>query len=894
MKYLNRLASMFGWIFHRSRAEARLDEELRTVIEMAAQDKIRAGVPPEVARRQARLELGGLEQVKEQVRERRHGHLVDEIGRDVRYAVRMFARTPGFAAVVILTLALGIGANTAIFSLLDALLLRSLPVRDPHGLVQINLRQRGSPSGGESFSYAIVRALDGRRDVFAGVAGFSSMGFDVWTQRAAANQAANDTVTRVSGALVTGGFYETLGLEPAAGRLLTRADDEPDAPLAAVISDAFWARQFGRRADAIGSTLDANGVSITVVGVTRRGFSGADVGSAADITMAVAALPRLRPSLKGLLESGNFWLRVLARPAAGLTNDDAAARLNALWPAMADVVIAPHWSATRRKAMAEHVFQFEPGATGWTYLRDIYRHPLYVLMTAVGVVLLIACVNIASLLLARAAARRQEIAVRLAIGAGRRRIVRQLLIESTLLSLAGAALGVGLAWTSSRVLVNIISSGPFDVVFDLTPNWRVLGFAAALGIATGMIFGLAPLRQITRDTSSALRQGERWATRRSRLLPSLVSVQVALAIVLLAGAGLFVRTLTNLRNLDPGFRTDDVFVVKLERRASPSPEELLGAVRRSPAVMYAGLTTHTPLDGATWSEPLVPAGQPIPERDNTHVIAADRPFFDAMRIALVAGRGFDDGDARGRSRVAIVNERFADTIFPNRNPIGERLVGPLMGKMTEIEIVGLVKNTSVAGLRRTPPPVVYVPFAQFEGGLEPSLAIRAAGPAGAVATAIREALQPRLPSTPIEVRALAQQVSGTIVRERMMATLASAFGLLALALASIGLYGLLAFNVAQRSREIGIRMALGSRASQVIAMVLGSGARLVLAGVVLGLPAAWTASRWIESMLFGLTPTDPLAAGGAIATLMFCAFVAAYLPARRAAQLDPVIVLKQD
>ena len=885
MKFLHRVASMIEWIFFRSRTEARLDDELQGLIEIAAMEKIRDGVPPDVARRQARLELGGVEQVKEQVRSGRHGHLLDEVGRDVRYAARMFARRPGFSAVIVLTLALGIGANTAIFSLIDALLLRSLPVRNPHELMQVNLRGRDAVTGGETLSYAIVRALDDERDLFAGVAGFSGTGFDI---------VVGDTVTRVQGALVTGAYHETLGLEPAAGRLLSRGDDTPGAPLVAVISDGYWARQFGRRHDAIGTTFVANGVPITIVGVTRAGFSGANVGSPEDITMAAATLPQVRPSMKGMLEPGNFWMRVLARPRPDLPADLAVSRLNARWPAMADTVIARHWSANRRAAMAALIFQLEPGATGWTYLRETYQQPLYVLMAAVGLLLLIACANIASLLLARMTARRQEIAVRLAIGAGRARIVRQLLTESVVLSLAGAALGVGIAWLSSQFMVALISRGDGDVAFDLTPNWRVLAFAAAAGIATGIIFGLAPARQTTVNVSTALRQGERRSTQRSRLLPMLVICQVACAVVLLAGAGLFVRTLTNLRALDPGFKTDGAFVVRLERRASPTPDELLDAVRQAPGVTLAGLTSHTPLDGSSWSEPLVPAGQPIPENDNTRVIAADPAFFEIMQIALVAGRGFSDQDVRGRAGVALVNERYADEIFPGRNPVGERLVGPLMGRKSELEIVGIVKNTSAAGLRRPPPAVVYVPFAQFVGGLEPSLTIRATGAAGPAAAAIRAALQPRLPTTMIEVRPLSTQVAVTIMRERMLATLATAFGALALTLASIGLYGLLAFNVASRSKEIGIRMALGSTASRVVGLVMANATRLVLIGVLLGVPVAWTASRWIESLLFGMSRTDPLAVAGAIVVLVLSAFVAAYLPARRAARVDPLIALKQE
>jgi putative ABC transport system permease protein len=487
MTLLHRLASILDWIFRRTRAEQRLDDDLRSYVEMSAADKMRDGVAPNEARRLARIEIGGVEQTREAVRTRRYGGLLDEIGRDLRYGLRMFIRNPGFTSVILLTLALGIGANTAIFSLIDALMLRSLPVRDPQQLVLVSLREREAlDTGGETLSYAIVRALDDRHDVFSSVGGFSGMSFDAGEPGA---------VRRVSAELVTGRFYETLGLQPAAGRLLTREDDDPGAALTAVISDGYWEREFARSAAAIGSAIRLNGVSVTIVGVTPRGFTGAIVGYTADITLAAAALPRVRPSMAEMLRPGNFWLRVLARPAVAVSGTEAASRLNAAWPALADSVISPTWSATHRKAMVDSVFVFEPGATGWTYLREIYERPLLVLMAVAGVVLLIACANVASLFLARASTRQREIAVRLAIGANRGRIVRQLLIEGLTLSSAGAALGVLVAWVSERVLMDLISTGPFQVVFDLTPNWHVLLFSAGLATLTGAIFGAGPVQR---------------------------------------------------------------------------------------------------------------------------------------------------------------------------------------------------------------------------------------------------------------------------------------------------------------------------------------------------------------------------------------------------------------
>jgi putative ABC transport system permease protein len=887
MTLLHRLASVMGWLFRRKRAEQRLDDELQAFIGMSAAEKMRDGLSAAQARRLAILDLGGVEQAKERVRSYRHGALLDEVGRDVRYACRTFVKNPGFTGIIVLTLALGIGANTAIFSLIDALMLRWLPVRAPQELVQVKLQAPDARGpAGESFSYAIVGALANQREIFTGVAGFSGFSFDVGSP---------GSVSRVPGALVTGGYYETLGLNPVIGRLLTREDDEPGAPLVAVASYGYWERQLARSSEAVGLTARINGIPVTIVGVSPRGFVGANVGSIADLTMAVAALPRVNPSAAPLVGPGNFWLRVLARPMVGVSIPQATARLNALWRQISEPVIAPHWPPSRRKAMADSLFQLSPGGTGWTYLREVYRKPLLVLMAVVGLVLLIACANVASLLLARASARQREIAVRLAIGAGRGRIMRQLLIESTLLSLIGAAVGVGLAWVSGRFLVRMISTGQAQIVFDLTPNWHVLGFTSAVAVATGALFGVAPALQTTAGQSFAvLKEGARMSGSRSRLLPSLVSAQVALSLVLLAGAGLFVRTLHNLQSLDPGFHAEGVLLVDLEGRRTAVPRDLLEDVQRVPGVVSASLVTHTPLSGSVWSEPAVPAGQPIPDGDNALFVGAGPGFFGTMQIRLLAGREFTNRDLADGPGVAVVNEAFVQRHFSNQNPVGQHLTASVRGQRRDLEIIGLVENTNAAGLRAASPPTVYVSYAQLTGDFPTTLAVRAGGPLGQVSSALQQALQSKLPGAPIEVRPLSTQVEATIVQERMMATLAGGFGLLALTLACVGLYGLLAYSVAQRTKEIGIRMALGAQGTRVVALVLKGGARLVLIGIVLGMPAAWAASRWVESMLFGVTPTDPAAIGGATMLLMTAAQLAAYVPARRASRVDPLVALRHE
>jgi putative ABC transport system permease protein len=853
---------------YRRAQEREMQEELESLARMAD--------PPE---------LGNITRAAEEARAIWGWVPLEQLYRDVQYGLRTMRQSPGFAAAAVLSLALGIGANTAIFSLLDALMLRWLPVRNPQELIQLSVQTPEGPESKDpfdSFSYPIVQWLSKQRDIFAGVAGFSGWNFDVGPDGGR---------NRVSGAMVTGDYYQTLGLNPAAGRLLMRDDDQPGTPLVAVIGYGYWERN-GR--GPLPHVIRINGVPVTIIGVSPPGFVGANVGSIAEITMPIAGLPRINPEAAALLEKGNFWLRVLARPKPGVSIPQAKARLAALWPGVWESLIRPGWPSTRRKAFAQATFQARPGGAGWTYLRKMYRKPLVVLMAAVALVLLIACANVANLLLARATARQREIAVRLAIGASRGRIVRQLLTESTLLSLSGAAFGIALAWVSSRFLISTISGGPDQIEFDLTPNWHVLAFTTAVSIATGVLFGLAPALQMTKAGSSALKEGERMSHSSSQLLSWLVSVQVALSLLLLIGAGLFVRTMQNLKSVDLGFNRQGVLLVNLEGRRTALPPGLIKEIEQVRGVISATVSTHTPLNGSTWSEPAVPRGQVLPEMDNAHFVGAGPHFFETMQTRLLAGRQFDEHDIRGSGTVALINEAYAAQQFRNQNAVEQHLSAVVRGQREDLEIVGVVANSKLAGFRKPAPPTVYVPYAQLSGNFPTTIAIRVNGPPGQVPEEIRRVLQPRLPDVPIEVRALSAQVEYAMVEERMMATLASAFGVLALLLACTGLYGLISYGVARRTREMGIRIALGAQRRGLIVMVLKGAGRLLAIGIGAGLPAAWAASRWVESMLFGLKPTDPGIVAGSVLLLSAAAMLATYLPARRASHIDPITALRHE
>jgi predicted permease len=888
---LARLLALFG----RRRSDAQLGDEIRAHLDLLAEDFARGGMAPHEARAAARREFGGVEQIKEQYRDQRGWALVDALGQDVRYALRTFAKNRSFAAVAILTFAIGIGANTAIFALVDSLFLRWLPVREPQQLVQLKILRHDAPPG-ESFSYLLTRGLsDQTTDLFSGLFGSGTTSFTVGPP---------ETPARARGAWVTGAYYDTLGVRALRGRLLNRADDQPGAAPAAVITEGYWQRAFGRDPQIAGRTMVIEGVRVPIVGVSSGPFGGVDVGDVADITLAIAAVPRIVPDQSPLLDTSTTWLHSLARPRDGVSRSLAEARLAIVWPRIADQVVAASDDGTRRRVIGTRL-EVINGGTGWTFLRDQFEDPVLVLLVLVGLVHLIACANVANLLLARAAARRREIAIRLAIGAGRGRIVRQMLVESLLLALAGAAAGAVLASFIERFLVDLISSGRrTPLMIDVTPHWHVLTFTIATAAATGIIFGLAPAWRATRlSPASALTTGTRVVARgRRRLASGLVVAEVALSLLMLVGAGLFVQTLRNLRLLDAGIRRDGVLLVELDSsRSSNGPQlaalsdELARDVARLPGVTTTSMSLMTPLVGGGINQPVKLDGQPL-GGPSPYFNAIGPQYFATLGTRVLEGREFAAGDTAGALGVAIVNQAFVRRYLEGHEPLGQRLTVRILP--SEAVIVGVVQDAVYESLREPPPPTVYAPLAQAVGtkrvGTGITMLVGVDGEITWAATALQQTLQPRFPGAPVRVRTLSAQIERSLIRERLLATLAGSLGIVALILAAVGLFGLLAYTVESRTNEIGVRMALGAARGQVMSLVIGDAVRLMAIGAVLGIPAAWATSRLISSLLFGLKGTDPGTLAGAASLLLLTGLLAAVLPALRASRVDPMVALRHD
>ncbi len=662
--------SWLARLFRRNRLEHQLDAELRDHFDRLVADGLAEGLSEDEARRRARLEFGGLDQIKEICRDARGTRWLEEIAQDVRYGWRGLQRNPGFTIVAVLTLALGVGANAAVFSVINALHLRALPVSDPDGLISLQ-RRIGNQNGG-NFSYPQVRDLAERRDLFQLLCGFGS-------DRVGVGPA--DSLEPTLVAWVSGHYYDTLGLTPQAGRLLTPADDEPGAAPAAVISDAYWTRRFGRTTDVIGQSILIEGVPVPIVGVHPRGFAGASVGEAPDLTLAIQARPVLRPDQPFYVGPGARWLRVLARPQPGLSREQLQARAGVVWKQRIEASLTAAMPQDERTRRLSEMLVVVSGRTGTSLVRSQFRVPLQIAMAFVILVLLIACVNVANLLLARGTTRQREIAVRLSIGAGRARIVRQLLTESALIALAGTAAGLAVAWAGSRALVTLMSAGQgpdasSGIALNLAPDWTMVAVTLLIATATTLVFGAAPAWQASRVAPGAsMASGGRVAMSHGRLGSTLVVAQVALSLLLVIGAGLFVRTLHNLRTLDRGFGVEDVLLVGADATRSGYSgaklaafnDEVLAFIEGLPGVRAASVASITPLAGGGISQVIEVNGVKTGP-DEMHVNTVGPRYFEAMQTPIVAGRDFAREDSATAPLVAIVNEAFARELHVRHEP----------------------------------------------------------------------------------------------------------------------------------------------------------------------------------------------------------------------------------
>ena len=827
---------------------------------------------------------------------------MNTIWRDIRHSVRSLRKTPGFLIIVVLTLGLGIGANTAIFSLMDRVLLRPLPVHDPASLVLLDGPGafRGRTLNAMTFSYPMYKDFRDRNEVFTGVLARVPLAMTaVW--RGASE--------RANGELVTGNFFEVLGVQPAVGRLFNAADDQtPGGHPIAVISYGYWQRRFGGDPAILNQTMIVNGHPLSIVGVSARGFTGIQVGQAADIMVPVMMKAQMTPTWNDLDNRRSRWLTVMARLKPGMSRKQSEAAMNVIYRQINEQEIknVPEVSESFRQRFGSKHLEVLPGYKGLSDLRRQFSRPLIVLMSMVGVVLLIACANVANLLMARTTSRYKEISLRLALGASRTRIVRQQLVESAVLAAAGTIVGLMMAWWTGSLLLASLPGDPAARSLSSTPDVRVMLFAGAVGILTVLAFGIVPAMQATWTTvTSALKEDSGSVAgggRQARFRRFLVVAQVALSMLLLAGAGLFARSLYNLKTLDPGFRVDNMLVFSIDPSLSGyEGDRLTDLYRRMqdelsavPGVRAVSMSETGALTGSQWSMTIrVDGYQPKEGEDmNPSVDGVGPRYFATMGIPIVSGREFTDRDVKAAAQVAIINETMAKYFFNGTNPVGRRF-GFGRGKATDIEIVGVARDVRSLELRDVPPRFVYIPYAQDDSVTQLTYYVRAAQDNGSTATAIRQAAQRLDPKLPIfDMKTMEIQLDESLFVDRMVAVLSVAFGALATLLAAIGLYGVMSYAVMRRTREIGIRMALGAERGRVLWLVLKEVAIMTAVGIAGGLSVAFWLTRQVQSQLFGLAPNDPVTLTAASVLLALIAIGAGYIPARRATAIDPIVSLR--
>jgi predicted permease len=883
------LSFLRAWL-GRSRMERDMDREMRFHIEARAADLEMQGLSRTDAAKQAAQEFGDVIRCKEAGREARGLALVDDLAADLRYTLRTLRRTPGFTVAAVASLALGIGSSTAIFGLFDALLLRQLPVHSPGALVHVTTAgERGEAHSGSS-NYPWFQQVSSRTDLFADTMLVRHDVFKVGIR---------GRVEPLTGQRVTVNYHSMLGVQPVLGRTFTPQDrpERGGAPVA-LISHALWQRRFSGSADVVGTSITVDQQPYTIVGVTPPTFRGILVGWTVDVTM---------PLDTSAFRDPNGWSTtpLIARLTPGVTVEDAQQQLD---PMLIRFVASGKTSERFRARYLQHA-SVKSAATGITDLRQQFGSPLRILMVAVGLLLLIACVNLAGLLLARNATRQHEMGMRLALGARRTRIVRQLLTESAVLSALGAVLGVVLAVKSGNALVALLPQhfGPLSLA--VAPDARMLGFTALTGLTTTLLFGLMPAWQASQVAMlPSLRRASGPAATRLPMGRGLIVAQFALSLVLVAGAVLCVRTLVNLARVDTGFDREHLLVVRMDPqgtgyegdRLRAMQRQMLDALRALPGVRQVTLATGSPFNGNVDGRRLTIPGVEPREPDDTilqvNLVASD--YFNALQVPILSGRAIDDGDREGTRRVAVVSDAFARRYFgAAATAVGRTFVINRGPEPVPHEIVGVAKDIRYQDLRRPSERLAYLPWFQASDvRLAPfEFLLRAEGNPAAIVNATRQAMQRERPDVPIlAVQTMTGVVNERLLRERMVASLGAFFAIVALTLASVGAYGLLSYVVSRRTAEIGLRMALGARPREMVWMTVRQSLLLATAGAAIGSAIAATALRMLEGLLFGLSATDSINLLVASLLLVGVALAAAFVPARRAGRIDPGLALRAD
>ncbi len=839
--------------------------------------------------------------------------LEDEMFQDLRYGARMLLKQPGFTLVAALSLALGIGANTAIFTLLDAMLLKSLPVAEPEKLVlfgkggDVGLTNRFPNRSWDLFSYPFYQEVRQRNEVFSDVGACLSMPWSV--HGTVSGSGTSGEMQKMDVLLVSGTYFSVLGINASLGRTFTEADDvTPGGHPVAVVSYAWWERNLGGDPAAIGKTVTIDQIAYTIIGIAPKQFLGTTVLQAPDVWVPLAMEPQLPPAhWNGRTNKSEQSLYLIGRMKNGVSTEQANAAVNLLFKQSLQEQAGAQASPERLQEIQQARIELTPAGKGLSGLSQEYAPSLKILMGVVGMVLLIACANIANLLLARASTRQKEFAVRLAVGAGRARLIRQLLTESMLLAGIGGIAGVVLAWWGSRLLLLMASSGSAPLPLDVTPNARILSFTLLASLLSAIIFGTAPaLRAIKIEPNSTLKGGKGSVkASQSPFGKALVVAQVALSLLLLVGAGLFLRTLINLQNVPTGFNPQNVMLFQVDPATTGYKDAQMGTllkeveekVKAVPSVQAASFSFII-FDQGQWTGNVV-TREPVPAEDQgrrltrQNVVGTD--YFSTMGIPLVMGRAFTAQDTAQSQKVAVISEAMAKRFFPNGSPLGKRFgtSGPESSKQNEI--IGVVKDAKYGSLTERLWPMAYYAHAQRPQPLG-NFVVRFSGASAAnVVPQVRRVIQEVNRNLPVnEVLSLSDHIGRSLTQQKLVARLASFFGVLALLLACIGLYGVLSYGVARRTNEIGIRMALGAQSGNVLWLVMREALALVFGGVLIGLIAAIFATKMAESLLFNLKPTDPLTLVSAALLLTAVAALAGYLPARRAARVDPMVALRNE